>query len=113
MAEPIPAIDFSNLPAPNEGILSAASQSRVTCAWMARRRFRRHRLETQSREVPHALTPDEKAYLLPFIIGGQNTLYFRAQDTATSVPVDGALTRPTALTKIRPSLLQGRNEEVA
>jgi hypothetical protein len=53
---------------------------------MARRRFRRHRLETRSREVLHALTPDEKAYLLPFIIGGQNTLYFRAQDTATSVP---------------------------
>lgn len=57
-----------------------AAQGLAAVAQMARRRYRRHRLEVHSREALHALTPDEKAYLLPFVIGGQNTLYFRAQD---------------------------------
>jgi hypothetical protein len=56
------------------------AQGLAAVAQMARRRYRRHRLEAQSREALHALTPDEKAYLLPFVLGGQNTLYFRAQD---------------------------------
>jgi hypothetical protein len=57
-----------------------AAQGVAAAAQMARRRYRRYRLEWQSREALHALTPDEKAYLLPFVIGGQNTLYFHVQD---------------------------------
>ena len=64
-------------------ILSGAmlgAQGLAAVAQMARRRYRRHRLEAQSREALHALTPDEKAYLLPFVLGGQTRTVFRAQD---------------------------------
>ena len=45
-------------------VLSTAmlgAQGLAAVAQMARRRYRRYRLETQSREALHALTPDEKA----------------------------------------------------
>lgn len=48
-------------------------------AQMVRRAYRRRRVQSSDRELLHGLTPDEKAYLLPFVVG-ENTLYFRVQD---------------------------------
>lgn len=56
------------------------AQALAAGAQMTRRAYRRRRMRESDRELLHTLTPDEKAYLLPFVIGGQNTLYFRAQD---------------------------------
>ena len=58
--------------------LCAMGTARVATA--ARKRWRRGRILAARQESLHALTPDEKAYLAPYVFGNVNTQYFQLED---------------------------------
>lgn len=59
-----------------------AAIGRLVPSYLEKRRKKRRAAEAlaQMQDALHSLTPDEKAYLLPFAIEEQNTLYFQIED---------------------------------
>jgi hypothetical protein len=60
--------------------------------WLTRR------VIAERRKSLHKLTPDEKAYLIPYIAGSVNTQYFQLEDgVAAGLEVKGVLYRPSPM----------------